>query len=159
MNTEHFLAYVDGRQIRWRLALEQCINEAGTDPRARLLAIFDALRSCAASQQGLRSFSFTHAITELAGPQDPVRAMVTTHKETLRQQMLELSEATGTPDPDLLTDQLLLVYEGAIANHAFGNVDNATDKAHTTARQLIAAASPLPLNTFLVDRDPESPLP
>ncbi|MFF9350154.1 TetR/AcrR family transcriptional regulator [Streptomyces sp. NPDC014734] len=151
MDTEPFLAYIDGRQARWRLTLDQCIEEAGDDPRARLLAVFDALRAWADSQPGFRSFSFTHAMVELAGPQHPARTVLTANKQALRRQMLELAEATGTPDPGLLTDQLLLIYEGAIANHALGTVDRPADRAHATARQIIAAASPLPLHTFLAN--------
>ncbi|UKY53512.1 hypothetical protein [Streptomyces inhibens] len=149
METGPFLAYIEGRQMRWKFTLDQCIDDAGADPRARLLAVFDALRSWAASQPGFRSFSFTHAMVELAGPQHPAHIMVTSNKRALRKRILELSEATGTPDPNFLTDQLLLIYEGAISNHALGNVDEAADKAHATARQLISAASPLPVSTFL----------
>ncbi|GAA3194857.1 MULTISPECIES: hypothetical protein [Streptomyces] len=155
MNTDHVLAYLDGRHVRWRLTFDQCLDEAGPDPRARLLAVFDALRACAVSPQGLRSFSFTHAVTEMSGPQSSIRTTVVTAKQALRKQLLGLAETTGTPDPDLLTDQLLLLYEGAVANHALGTVDHAADTAHATARQLIAAASPLPLQTFPIG--PESP--
>ncbi|WP_433855423.1 hypothetical protein [Streptomyces kronopolitis] len=157
MNTEHFLAYLDGRQIRWRLTFDQCVDDAGPDPRARLLAVFDALRSCAESHQGLRSFSFTHAVTELAGPQSPIRTTVAATKQALRKRLLELSEATGTPAPDLLAEQLLLLYEGAITSHALGTMSDAAGKAHATARQLIAAASPLPQDAFLIG--PDAPLP
>ncbi|WP_093802522.1 hypothetical protein [Streptomyces sp. Wb2n-11] len=149
MDTGAFLAYLDGRQLRWRLTLDECIEAAGHDPRARLLAVFDALRAWARSpSDGLRSSAFTNAHFELAKSPDPGRTVITRHKRALRGRMLELAETTGAPDPGLLVDQLLLVYEGAVANHSLGNVAEPADKAHSTARQLIAAATPQPMDAF-----------
>ncbi|GAA4104608.1 MULTISPECIES: TetR/AcrR family transcriptional regulator [Actinomadura] len=134
------LAYLDGREVRWQALLDRCITQAGDDPRARLLAVFDALREWATSQTRYRGCSFVNAMAELADPDHPARTVVTSYKRSLRDRIFELAQATGVADPGLLTDQLLLVYEGAISNRTFGNVDDACDKARTTARQLIAMA-------------------
>ncbi|MFJ9211766.1 TetR-family transcriptional regulator [Streptomyces sp. L-9-10] len=156
MDTAPFLAYLDGRHVRWQLTLDQCVDDAGDDPRARLLAVFDALRSWAASSPGFRSCALVNAMVELADPQHPARSVTAAHKRALRARMLELAEATGAPDPGLLVDQLLLVYEGAIAGHAVGSVEKAEDKAHLTARRLIAAATPHPMDSFWAGPDPTS---
>ncbi|MFD3971203.1 TetR/AcrR family transcriptional regulator [Streptomyces cyaneofuscatus] len=149
MNTGAFLAYLDGRQVRWRLTLDECLRAAGPDPRRRLLAVFDALGSSA--PDGLRSGAFVNAQFELGAPQGVCRTMITQHKRALRARLLELARATGAVDPELLADQLLLVYEGAVANHSLGNVAEPADTARRTARQLIAAASPRPLDSFWAD--------
>ncbi|MFH8570331.1 TetR family transcriptional regulator [Streptomyces sp. NPDC017993] len=148
MDTVAFLAYLDGRQTRWRLVLDDCIDDAGEDPRARLLAVFDALKEWATSPSGFRSCAFVHAQVELAPPEHPGRRVVARQKRAVRDRVRELAEATGTPDPDLLADQLLLLYEGVIAQYTVGTVENAADRAHATARQLIAAATPHPLDAF-----------
>ncbi|WP_326653511.1 MULTISPECIES: hypothetical protein [unclassified Streptomyces] len=151
MDTAAFLAYLDGRQVRWRLTLDECIEAAGRDPRARLLAVFDALRAWAHSPSGgFRSSAFINAHFELAKPENLGRTVITQHKRALRDRMLELAEVTGAPEPGLLVDQLLLIYEGAVANYSLGNVDEPADKAHRTARQLIAAATPQPMDAFWV---------
>ncbi|MFB6540052.1 hypothetical protein ACFCY8_39700 [Streptomyces noursei] len=148
VDTVAFLAYLDGRQSRWRLTLDDCIAHAGEDPRARLLAVFDALKEWAASPSGFRSCAFVHAQIELVPPEHPARTVVARHKHALRTRVRELAEATGAPDSDLLADQLLLLYEGVIAQYTVGTVHDAADRAHATARQLIAAATPYPLDAF-----------
>lgn len=153
MSTAAFLSYLDGRQVRWRLILDECVEAAGGDPRAQLLAVFDALREWAASPSGgFRSNAFVHAQYELARPASPGRAAVARHKRALRSRMLALAEATGTPDPGLLVDQLLLIYEGAVVNHSLDNVVEPANKAHLTARRLIAAATPQPIDAFWTGR-------
>jgi AcrR family transcriptional regulator len=141
------LAYLDGRDVRWRGTLERAIETAGDDPSARLLAVFDALRSWAVSESRFRGCSFANAMAELADPGHPAREFVTSRKKVLRDRMLDLAQATGTTDPGLLVDRLLFVYEGAIANHAFGNVTDAVDKAHATAWLLIHDATSAPAET------------
>ncbi|MBC6461350.1 TetR/AcrR family transcriptional regulator [Actinomadura sp. HBU206391] len=135
------LAYLDGRDVRWRATLERALEAAGDDPSARLLAVFDALRTWATSESRFRGCSFANAMAELADPGHPARELVTSRKKALRDRMLGLARATGAADPVLLVDRLLFVYEGVIANHALGNVTDAMDKAHATARLLIDDAT------------------
>ncbi|ATY98975.1 TetR/AcrR family transcriptional regulator [Streptomyces bacillaris] len=149
MDTGAFLSYLEGRQVRWRITLDECLRAAGPDPRRRLLAVFDALKSLAAD--GLRCGAFVNAQFELGEPQGPCRTAIAETKRCLRADVLELARATGAVDPELLADQLLLVYEGAVANHSLGNVADPVGAAHQVARRLIAAASPRPLDAFWVD--------
>ncbi|MFJ2738671.1 hypothetical protein ACIO3O_03285 [Streptomyces sp. NPDC087440] len=153
-STAAFLAYLDGRQTRWRLILDAAVDSAGDDPRARLLAVFDALRewACGTSADGFRSNAFIQAQYESDHPDGVARAVIAGHKRTLRARMVALAEATGTPDPGLLVDQLLLVYEGSTVNHSLGTVAESAATAHRTARQLIAAATPQPLDAFWAGR-------
>ncbi|MFD5353939.1 hypothetical protein [Streptomyces sp. NPDC058657] len=148
-----FLAYLDGRQLRWRLTLDAAVASAGDDPRARLLAVFDALREWACSSVGgFRSNAFVQAQYEAGRAGGVARTVIAQHKHSLRSRMLALAEATGAPDPGLLVDQLLLIYEGSVVNHSLGTVAESADKAHRTARQLIAAATPQPLDGFWAGR-------
>lgn len=129
-------AYLEGRDLRWRATLEDAINEAEDGPRAQLLAIFDALATWHRDPR-FRGCSFANAASELSDPGHPARAVVTTHKHYLRQRMTELAHATTHPDPDLLVDQLTLLFEGATTTQALDTVADAVDKAHTTAQHLL----------------------
>ncbi|MEW2067166.1 hypothetical protein [Streptomyces sp. NPDC007346] len=149
MDTGAFLSYLEGRQVRWRIALDECLRSAGPDPRRRLLAVFDALRSLAAD--GLRCGAFINAQFELGEPRGLCRTVIAEHKRCLRADVLELARSTGAVDPELLADQLLLVYEGAVANHSLGSVADPVGTAHRVARRLIAASSPRPLDSFWTD--------
>ncbi|WP_026415237.1 TetR/AcrR family transcriptional regulator [Actinomadura oligospora] len=137
------MAYLEGRETRWQFRLQRAIDAAGEDPRARLLAVFDALKGWAASESRFRGCSFVNALAELAEPDHPARAVVHAYKAALRDCVFQLAEESGTPDPELLTDQLLLVYEGAISTGSLGTVEDAVEKAHFTAEQLINAAVPV----------------
>ncbi|MFC4906074.1 TetR/AcrR family transcriptional regulator [Actinomadura gamaensis] len=137
------MAYLEGRETRWQLRLQRAIDDAGDDPRARLLAVFDALKGWAESQSRFRGCSFVNALAELAEPDHPARAVVHAYKAALRDCVEQLARESGAADPGLLTDQLLLVYEGAISTNSLRNVEAAVDKAHFTAQQLINAAVPV----------------
>lgn len=136
------IAYLEGRETRWQLRLQRAIDAAGDDPRARLVAVFDALSGWAASESRFRGCSFVNALAELAEPNHPARAVVHAYKAALRDCVHQLAEEGRAPDPELLTDQLLLVYEGAISTNSLGNVEAAFDKAHFTAQQLVNAVIP-----------------
>ncbi|RDG37806.1 TetR/AcrR family transcriptional regulator [Streptomyces corynorhini] len=141
MNTAAFLAYVDGRRLRWELVLDHCAQTAGKDPRTQLLAVFDALAEWAhAPCDGFRSNAFVNARVALAEPGSVIRAVVTEHKQALRARMLTLAEAAGARDPGLLVDQLLLIFEGAVSTRSLGTVEAPAEMARHTADQLIAAA-------------------
>lgn len=129
-------AYLEGRDLRWRATMEDAITAAGDDPRARLLAVFDALRIWH-SDPRFRGCSFANAVAELSATEHPARAVVSSHKQALRDHLSESAHATSHHDPDLLVDQLMMLFEGATTTQALGTVSNAVDKAHTTAERLI----------------------
>lgn len=129
-------AYLRVRDARWQATLEETITAAGDDPRTRLLAVFDALRIWHADPR-FRGCSFANAAAELTTPGHPARAVVTTHKQALRDRISELALATRHPAPDRLVNQLLLLFEGATTTQALGTVSHAVDEAHATAKTLI----------------------
>lgn len=129
-------AYLEGRDLRWRASLEDAIATAGDDPRAQLLAFFDAL-STWQDDPRFRGCAFANAAAELAAPDHPARAVVTKHKQSLRQRMTEIADALPHTAPNLLVDQLMMLLEGATTTYALESVSNAADKARMTAAQLI----------------------
>lgn len=131
-------AYLEGRDVRWRATLEDAITNAGDDPRARLLAFFDALKTWHADPR-FRGCSFANAAAELSAPDHPARAVVTAHKHAVRHRMTEIADNVPHTAPHLLVDQLMMLFEGATTTHALGTVTHAVDKARMTAAQLVYA--------------------
>lgn len=131
-------AYLEGRDIRWRTTLHEATTRAGDDPRAQLLAVFDALGTWH-SDPRFRGCAFTNAAAELAAPDHPARAVVDAHKRAVRQHMTEIANRTPHTAPNLLVDQLLMLFEGATTTHALNTVTHAIDKARMTAAALIYA--------------------
>lgn len=129
-------SYLEGRDLRWRTTLEDTIANADHDPRTQLLAMFDALNIWH-SDPRFRGCSFANAAAELADPDHPARTVVTTHKHSLHKRMNELAHATTHPQPELLADQIMMLFEGATTAQALGIVTDAATKARTTAEQLI----------------------
>lgn len=129
-------SYLEGRDIRWRATLEQAIARADHEPRAQLLAMFDALKVWH-SDPRYRGCAFANAAAELSEPEHPARAVVTAHKHSLHDRLSELAHRTTHPEPGLLAEQLMMLVEGATTAQALGIVEDAADKARATAELLI----------------------
>lgn len=82
------------------------------DPRAQLLAYFDGL-ALRAAQPGYRGCALTNAIVEYPEPEHPVRQEATRLKQEVREWVRQKVCALPADDPDLLTDGLILLMEGA----------------------------------------------
>jgi AcrR family transcriptional regulator len=131
-------AYLEGRDTRWRATLEAAIARAGDDARSQLLAFFDALGTWHRDPR-FRGCAFANAAAELAAPRHPARAVVEDHKRSLRERMTEIAGEIPHSAPNLLVDQLMMLFEGATTTHALGTVTHAIDKARMTAAALIYA--------------------
>ncbi|MEC4016359.1 TetR/AcrR family transcriptional regulator [Streptomyces sp. H27-D2] len=130
------VAYLQARDARWNELLTHALEGVGDDPRARLIAVFDALGSCHADPD-FRGCSFANAAAELAHRDHPARAVVTDHKKALREDLTRLTQQAGFANVGLLVDTLLMLYEGATTTQALGSVENAIGKARTTVQRLL----------------------
>jgi len=87
--------------------------EASTDdPHGRLLAVFDVLDQWF-RRRDFRGCAFINATVELASPDHPAGEAVMAHKTRCRQYFRALAEAAGMEDPDAISDQWMLLTEGA----------------------------------------------
>lgn len=130
-------AYLEERDARWRADLEAAIAAAGSDPVARLLAVFDAL-ALWVSDPHFRGCSFANTAAEVAEDEHPARRVALAHKQALRERLSELAAATDLPHPEQVVDQLMLLLEGAVTATAVHSVENAVSAARATAEQLLA---------------------
>lgn len=88
--------------------------ESRTEPRARLLSVFDALERWF-GRPDFRGCLFLNAAAELPEAGCPGRAAVAAHKAWVLEQLRELSRGVGARDAEALAERLMLLFEGAIA--------------------------------------------
>ncbi|NBA81537.1 TetR family transcriptional regulator [Pseudomonas putida] len=128
-------AALNARDIRWMTWFRSECEKAQT-PEARILGIFDALKSWFASD-GFRGCAFINTAGEVGDADDPVRQIAKLHKQKLLDYTVELTSALGVNDPTGLAKQLLLIIEGTITvAHVMGD-HTALDSAREIAKVLL----------------------
>ncbi|AFK72291.1 TetR family transcriptional regulator [Pseudomonas putida SJTE-1] len=128
-------AALNARDIRWMTWFRSECEKAQT-PEARILGIFDALKSWFESD-GFRGCAFINTAGEVGDADDPVRQIAKLHKQKLLDYTLELTSELGVNDPTGLAKQLLLIIEGTITvAHVMGD-HSALDSAREIAKVLL----------------------
>lgn len=128
-------AYLRAIDERGGTPPEQQLDRTGT-PRERLLAIFDA-----PVVERYRGCPFHNAAVESAGALPGVDAIVREHKSRFAQRLAAVAAEAGASDPQLLGQQLLVLFEGGTALATSLNDTAPLVHARTAAAQLIDAAS------------------
>ncbi|WP_409313765.1 TetR/AcrR family transcriptional regulator [Pseudomonas putida] len=128
-------AALNARDIRWMTWFRSECEKAQT-PEARILGIFDALKSWFESD-GFRGCAFINTAGEVGDADDPVRQIAKLHKQKLLDYTLELTSELGVNDPTGFAKQLLLIIEGTITvAHVMGDY-TALDSAREIAKVLL----------------------
>jgi AcrR family transcriptional regulator len=111
--------------------------EASTDdPQHRLLAVFDVLDQWF-RRRDFRGCAFINATVELASPDHPAGEAVMAHKTRCRQYFRALAEAAGLEDPDAISDQWMLLTEGATITALVEEDRAAAHKARAGAEAIL----------------------
>ncbi|AMH07076.1 TetR family transcriptional regulator [Achromobacter xylosoxidans] len=100
----------DERWMQWFVAASSHVQA----PRARLLAMFDALREWFGTDD-FRGCAFLNAAGEIGDEASPILAVAREHKARLLEYVRTLTRAAALPDPDEAAAQLLVLIDGAIA--------------------------------------------
>jgi AcrR family transcriptional regulator len=103
-------AYLEERHAGTLGALRDAVARH-SDPRARLLAVFDAQAELFV-RPGFCGCAFVSASAE-APAGGLIQEAVGSYRADIRELLLELSGAAGAPDPAALASQLQMVYDGA----------------------------------------------
>jgi AcrR family transcriptional regulator len=82
---------------------------------AQVLALFEQLHERFAKGD-FRGCPFVNAVTELAEDCAEARRIALGYKDERRESVVALLAATGAADPEVLGDQIVLLFEGAIAS-------------------------------------------
>lgn len=134
-------AYLRGRDRRLRGALADFVAEEATGhPRERVLAVFDWLHWWF-GEPGFRGCPFTNAFNEVGAESARAAAAVHDHQLAVGAYLRGLVAATGTPDPDAVTNRLLVLYAGSLT---FAAISRSQAPA-VYARETVAAILPTDL--------------
>jgi AcrR family transcriptional regulator len=141
-------AYLEERHHRWRAVWDEVLAER-SDPRDRVLSVFDALARYRDRSGNRRGCAFLAAATELPGTH-PGRHWLAADTTLLTGRLRDLARAAGALGPADLASDLLLLYDGALA----GLARNATvpGSAGTDPIGRARAAAHLLLAARLADR-------
>jgi AcrR family transcriptional regulator len=112
--------------------------DAESTPRAHLLALFE-LEDAGGGR--MRGCPFHNAAVEAAGAMPGVERIVHLHKRDYVDGLTELARAAGAADPELLGNQIALLYEGASAMSTSLNDAAPWARARATAEVLIDRAT------------------
>jgi AcrR family transcriptional regulator len=126
-------AFLQRRDVRWRGGLTDHVARVG-DPRERLLAVFDWLRTWFIDPD-YRGCAWINCFGELGATSTAVAEEVRTHKEGFRRLLRDLSAAAGYDDD--LAEQLLILAEGAIVTAAITGDPAAAHQARAAAGKLL----------------------
>jgi AcrR family transcriptional regulator len=110
-------AFLERINDEWSSWLKARVAVASDDPCERLLAVFDALGEWFRTPT-FRGCPFINSAADVADPSSPTAKAAWRFKKGFRVYLLELARETNASDPVLLSDQLLLLSDGAIVRAA-----------------------------------------
>jgi AcrR family transcriptional regulator len=128
-------AYLERRDLRWRQRLAEHV-ERHDEPGRRILAVFDWLRQWF-GEPGFRGCAWINSYGELGATSPRLAAQVHAHKQAFRNYLGGLVTDAGLPG--LLTDQLYLLAEGAMATAGITRSTEPAEQAREAARTLMEA--------------------
>ncbi|SFP88518.1 TetR/AcrR family transcriptional regulator [Amycolatopsis rubida] len=128
--------YLSARDARWREFLGEWLEKAGTTPRERLAAVFDASEAWA-EKYGGKGCSMINAHAEISDPARPAYAVMTESKQWLLGVLVEVAESAGVSEPHKVAEQIMLLHEGAIVMAGMRVAENIFARAAETAAVLL----------------------
>jgi len=135
------LATLRLRDEQFRNWLMRRVSALASEPRAQLLAIFDALGEWF-DEVEFRSCMFVKASSEYQDRSHPIHVTAAEHKRLLLIYFTELARNAGAKDAESLARELLIIKEGAIVlAHLFEPGEVAND-ARRAALRIIEAELP-----------------
>ncbi|MHA5050835.1 TetR/AcrR family transcriptional regulator [Streptomyces sp. SD15] len=129
-------AYLRRRDARWLRDLAQYVDTYDSPPQ-RILAVFDWLFLWF-SEQGFRGCGFINSFGELGATSQAVADIAKAHKNAFRRYLADL--VADADAPTWLTDQLVLLAEGAMTTAAISGSPEPARHAKDAARILLRTA-------------------
>ncbi|MBL4837275.1 MAG: TetR/AcrR family transcriptional regulator [Kordiimonadaceae bacterium] len=122
---------------RFRNNFMKDVEALGATPQARLLAIFDAAETWFNSQNFFGCM-FVNVVGEYSDPTLPMRAISRNFKQMIHRYILELCEKSDAKNPEILADEMALLFEGAIVTAQISGTAAGAKTAKAIAKQLLA---------------------
>ena len=115
------------------------ILAASSDPKERLMALFELAKGWFQDPDFFGCI-FINAAVEYSEPSHPINACAREFKNLLRNFVREQAVAGGARDPDILADQIALLFEGATTVAQVQARPDAATTAKVIAEQLVDQA-------------------
>ena len=106
-------AWLQQRDENWRAWFQDAVETRATESRERLLAIFDVLVEWF-EQPDFRGCAFINSTVELVNREHPGYQVAVQHQQAIADYILGLVKEAELSHPEALTQQLLILVEGAI---------------------------------------------
>lgn len=132
------LAHLAKSRESMRQQILQGIETRATDPRQKLLAIFDVFEALLQTEE-FRGCPFINASAEFAAENNPVQQASAEFYAEFRHMLTELARQAGIKDAEPLAVQLAILIAGAIVGEQMQRHSNAMRHARDAAETLIAS--------------------
>ena len=123
----------------FRQWLVSSVEARSRRPEDRILGLFEALHDRFAAE-GYYGCAFIRASIEYPAPNHPVHRAAREHKEMIRSYLRGLVAEAGAADPVTLSEQLYLLFEGAITASQLHGEPWPAEYARQAAEKLLAAS-------------------
>jgi AcrR family transcriptional regulator len=127
----------------FRQWLVSSVEARSSRPEDRILGLFQALHDRFAAE-GYYGCAFIRASIEYPAPNHPVHRAAREHKEMIRSYLRGLTAEVDGADPVTLSEQLYLLFEGAITASQLHGEPWPAEYARQAAEKLLAAGSLAP---------------
>lgn len=131
-------AYLQGQAEGFWSYFDAAVDAHPDDPKAAILAFFEALGDRAA-RPGYRGCGLTNAAVEYPDRKHPGRRVAVDHKADLRDRLRAMTKAMDAKKPKKLADSLLLLIEGVYVTSQLFGEDGPAAAAKGAAEALIEA--------------------
>ncbi|MGB0909633.1 MAG: TetR/AcrR family transcriptional regulator [Nitrospirales bacterium] len=133
---ELILATLRQRDEQSRNWLMREMQRRGTTPREQLLVLFDTLGEFFRTEE-FRGCMFINATVEFPQLDDAIHQAATEHKRIFGQYISEIVDKLNIHAPDELTEQLLILMEGAVITAHVSQPKTVAQQAKRSAEILI----------------------
>jgi AcrR family transcriptional regulator len=135
------VAALELRDRRWMEWFTETLQRRADSPQQRVLAVFDVLAEWFVRDE-FRGCMFINAASEYCGMDQRIGDLAARHKRLLREEIQKLAQEAGVKHPEVLSDQLALLVEGAIVMALMDRSPKWAATAKEAARTLIKSARP-----------------
>jgi AcrR family transcriptional regulator len=137
-------AYLEEEDRRHWLWFDEAIAPHEGSPRDQLLAWFEAC-SKRLTSLGFRGCPFLNALAEFTDVNHPARLYSIRHEVKLRGRLARLARLAGAREPKQLTDQLILIINGALSSTPLSGTTSHAAQLNIIATHMIdLQLNPLP---------------
>jgi AcrR family transcriptional regulator len=133
-------AYLEARSQRYWQWWDGVMARNASQPRRQLHDLFEAI-AVRTRRPEFRGCAFMKAAAEFPEEDSRARVVALAHKKELRKRLLKLCRAVGAHQPDVLSNQLLMLIEGAYSTAGILGKRDAVKATARAAEALIDAAT------------------